>query len=191
MSTSRPSPPFESPAGIPWHGPPPTLTELPDSEGPPEPVWNLEPKIYKDKKYVHIITHECLEGDAVRCIIKRIPEGSVLQPNDYVRVGEIGTLLDMDLNSPDSNDPEGGQSPHSSPSSNDNTSDSDSPAEPSASLNTNAGPPYIPPLSSSPSPSTSPTKTVKAITLPNGQTFYPLSSKSTSHHRPFPPTSMR
>lgn len=43
------------------------------------------PEDPKDGKvYVHIITHECLEGDAVRCVIKGVPEGSVVEANDYI-----------------------------------------------------------------------------------------------------------
>jgi hypothetical protein len=44
------------------------------------------PEDPKDGKvYVHIITHECLEGDAVRCVIKGVPEGSEVEANDYIR----------------------------------------------------------------------------------------------------------
>jgi hypothetical protein len=39
----------------------------------------------ESKVYVHIITHECLEGDAVRCVIKGVPTGSVVEANDYIR----------------------------------------------------------------------------------------------------------
>jgi hypothetical protein len=37
------------------------------------------------KVYVHIITNECLKGDAIRCVIKGVPEGSEVEADDYIR----------------------------------------------------------------------------------------------------------
>ncbi|KAF2178276.1 hypothetical protein K469DRAFT_803547 [Zopfia rhizophila CBS 207.26] len=51
------------------------------------------PMANKREKFVHIITHECLEGDAVGCIIKPVPESSQLEPDDYVRVGDLSPVL--------------------------------------------------------------------------------------------------
>ncbi|KAF1950941.1 hypothetical protein CC80DRAFT_539303 [Byssothecium circinans] len=42
---------------------------------------------------IHVITHECLEGDALRCVIKPVPTNVLLEPEDYVRVGDILRLL--------------------------------------------------------------------------------------------------
>ncbi|KAF2642573.1 hypothetical protein P280DRAFT_505962 [Massarina eburnea CBS 473.64] len=42
---------------------------------------------------IHVITHECLEGDALRCVIKAVPDNVLLEPEDYVRVGDILKLL--------------------------------------------------------------------------------------------------
>ncbi|ORY13098.1 hypothetical protein BCR34DRAFT_586811 [Clohesyomyces aquaticus] len=42
---------------------------------------------------VNIITHECLEGDAVRCIIKGVPVSSTIDPDDYVRVGDLDPII--------------------------------------------------------------------------------------------------
>jgi hypothetical protein len=42
---------------------------------------------------IHIITHECLEGDALRCVIKAVREDAPLQSEDYIRVQDILDLI--------------------------------------------------------------------------------------------------
>ncbi|KAJ4295316.1 hypothetical protein N0V90_007327 [Kalmusia sp. IMI 367209] len=38
---------------------------------------------------LHVITHECLEGDALRCVIKAVPDDVALELDDYIRAGDL------------------------------------------------------------------------------------------------------
>lgn len=42
---------------------------------------------------VHVITHECLDSDALRCVIKGVRNDAPLDLEDYVRVGDILKML--------------------------------------------------------------------------------------------------
>jgi hypothetical protein len=43
----------------------------------------------KSSNLIHVITHECLEGDALRCVIKAVPETAPLDPDDYMKVADL------------------------------------------------------------------------------------------------------
>jgi hypothetical protein len=49
---------------------------------------------------IHVITHECLEGDALRCVIKAVPDDVPLNPDDYVRVSDLIQYLQGPINVP-------------------------------------------------------------------------------------------
>lgn len=43
----------------------------------------------KPVNFIHVITHECLEGDALRCVIKAVRDDVPLELDDYVRAGDL------------------------------------------------------------------------------------------------------
>ncbi|KAL5425487.1 hypothetical protein PMIN04_002543 [Paraphaeosphaeria minitans] len=43
---------------------------------------------------IHVITHECLEGDALRCVIKPVRDDVPLELDDYVRAGDLLNYLE-------------------------------------------------------------------------------------------------
>ncbi|KAK3210374.1 hypothetical protein GRF29_44g2516960 [Pseudopithomyces chartarum] len=43
----------------------------------------------KPVNFIHVITHECLEGDALRCVIKAARDDVPLELDDYVRAGDL------------------------------------------------------------------------------------------------------
>jgi hypothetical protein len=49
---------------------------------------------------INVITHECLEGDALRCVIKAVPDDVPLNPDDYVRVSDLLQYLQGSLDAP-------------------------------------------------------------------------------------------
>jgi len=52
------------------------------------------------KEIIHVITHECLEGDALRCVIKGVPDDAPLDPDDYVKVSDLLEYLQGSINVP-------------------------------------------------------------------------------------------
>ena len=47
------------------------------------------PASQEGANFIHVITHECLEGDALRCVIKAVRDDVPLQLDDYVRAGDL------------------------------------------------------------------------------------------------------
>ncbi|KAF1967711.1 hypothetical protein BU23DRAFT_573019 [Bimuria novae-zelandiae CBS 107.79] len=65
---------------------------------------------------IRVITHECLEGDALRCVIKPVKIHVPLQLDDYVRAGDI--LKFLQAMAPRPLPPPSSSAPISAPSSN-------------------------------------------------------------------------
>ncbi|KAJ9657189.1 hypothetical protein H2201_008270 [Coniosporium apollinis] len=65
----------------------------------------------RDVQTIHIITHECVEGDAVRCIAREVPVGSYLDGKDYVRLEDLAQLWGGELPTEDSDILQGPQRP--------------------------------------------------------------------------------
>jgi hypothetical protein len=57
-------------------------------------------KCQGSEEQIHVITHECLEGDALRCVIKAVPDDAPLNPDDYVRVSDLLQYLQGAINVP-------------------------------------------------------------------------------------------
>ncbi|OAG12330.1 uncharacterized protein CC84DRAFT_1171077 [Paraphaeosphaeria sporulosa] len=80
----------------------PALSPPPQGSAPagPPPVLPYNPyaKACYDCNHpagtVHVITHECLEGDALRCVIKPVRDDVPLELNDYVRAGDLLKYLE-------------------------------------------------------------------------------------------------
>ncbi|KAL5374926.1 hypothetical protein DPSP01_011595 [Paraphaeosphaeria sporulosa] len=80
----------------------PALSPPPQGSAPagPPPVLPYNPyaKACYDCNHpagtVHVITHECLEGDALRCVIKPVRDDVPLELNDYVRTGDLLKYLE-------------------------------------------------------------------------------------------------
>jgi len=72
----------------------------------PEPPFRV-----RDVQTIHIITHECVEGDAVRCIAREVPVGSQLDGKDYVRLEDLAQLWGGELPIEDSDVLQGPQRP--------------------------------------------------------------------------------
>ncbi|EON66819.1 hypothetical protein W97_06221 [Coniosporium apollinis CBS 100218] len=72
----------------------------------PEPRFRV-----RDVQTIHIITHECVEGDAVRCIAREVPVGSQLDGKDYVRLEDLAQLWGGKLPTGDSDVLQGPQRP--------------------------------------------------------------------------------
>lgn len=72
----------------------------------PEPPFRV-----RDVQTIHIITHECVEGDAVRCIAREVPVGSQLDGKDYVRLEDLAQLWGGELPTEDSDILQGPQRP--------------------------------------------------------------------------------
>jgi len=51
-------------------------------------------KCQGNEEEFHVITHECLQGDALRCVIKSVPVDTPLELDDYVRSGDVLKLFD-------------------------------------------------------------------------------------------------
>ena len=65
----------------------------------------LDPNCQKckgSKEIIHVITHECLEGDALRCVIKGVPDNAPLDLDDYVKVADLLEYLQGSVNVPTS-----------------------------------------------------------------------------------------
>jgi hypothetical protein len=63
----------------------------------------LNPNCQKCKgseEIIHVITHECLEGDALRCVIKGVPNSAPLDPDDYVKVSDLLEYVASTFNVP-------------------------------------------------------------------------------------------
>src|SRR5689334_4097677 len=55
---------------------------------------HFNPAPINEAPSVHIITHECLENDPVRCVKEAVEAGAVLKPEDYVRIGDLYPVFD-------------------------------------------------------------------------------------------------
>ncbi|KAF2449241.1 hypothetical protein P171DRAFT_469349 [Karstenula rhodostoma CBS 690.94] len=107
QSTPAPAPaPTPSPQALAPPGPPPILP------------YNHQAQEYYEYQHpagiIHVITHECLEGDALRCVIKPVRDDVPLEVNDYVRAGDLLKYFEAALPPPTSILPPPAPSPSSS-----------------------------------------------------------------------------